>query len=223
MTAASPAHVPVLTLVGAGPVDPADLARCLALAPDLVAADGGAATALRHGHVPTLVLGDFDSLPPDIAARLPPERLRQVACQDSTDFEKCLAAISADLVLGLGFLGGRIDHSLAAMTALVRDRRRIVLLGSEDVVLAVPDRLALGLDPGCRVSLFPLAPVTGRSTGLRWPIDGIAFAADGRIGTSNAATGPVTIRMDGPGMVLVMPRAALGAVLDAWMPAPRAR
>jgi len=30
-----------------------------------------------------------------------------------------------------------------------------------------------------------MAAVQGRSGGLRWPIDGLPFAPDGRIGTSN--------------------------------------
>jgi thiamine pyrophosphokinase len=45
--------------------------------------------------------------------------------QDTTDFEKCLYSVAAPLLLGVGFLGGRADHHLAAMNVLVRyaDRR----------------------------------------------------------------------------------------------------
>ena len=55
------------------------------------------------------------------AARVavPPERLHPIPEQDSTDFDKCLRHIAAPLVLGVGFLGGRVDHELAAFSTLV--------------------------------------------------------------------------------------------------------
>jgi thiamine pyrophosphokinase len=69
-----------------------------------------------------------------------------------------------------------------------------------------------------------MAPVTGRSTGLEWPIDGLAFAPAGLIGTSNRATArTVHLDMDGPGMLVILPRARLDAALRsllgaAWQP-----
>ena len=53
---------------------------------------------------------------------------------------------------------------------------------------------------------MPLTPVTGRSQGLEWPIDGLDFAPGGRTGTSNRALGPVTLEIDGPDMLLILPR-----------------
>ena len=67
---------------------------------------------------------------------------------------------------------------------------------------------------GTRLSLFPMAPVTGRSTGLRWPVDGIGLAPNGHVGTSNQALGgPVTLSFDGPGMLVILPLVALGQVV----------
>ena len=99
-----------VTLLGAGPVYPNDIKEILKIAPGLVAADGGAATALEAGRVPDLVIGDFDSLPHSTGESLPKDRLLHVTEQDSTDFEKCLARITAPLILALGFTGARIDH-----------------------------------------------------------------------------------------------------------------
>ena len=55
---------------------------------------------------------------------------------------------------------------------------------------------------------------TGRSQGLRWPIDHIRFTPEGRIGTSNQATGPVQLSLEGP-MMVMLPRECLGAALTA--------
>ena len=94
------------------------------------------------------------------------------------------------------------------------------MIGPRDVVLAAPPRLSLALRPGDRLSLFPLAPVGGRSRGLVWPIDGLRLAPDGRVGTSNRVeTGPVELWFDGPGMLVIVPRARLDAALAGLLAA----
>lgn len=205
-----------VTLVGGGSVGPGDIALALDHAPLLVAADSGAGAALEAGHVPVAVIGDFDSLRAADKVRLPADRLFPVEEQDSTDFDKALTRISAPLVLGVGFLGARVDHQLAAFSTLVRFRHQsCVLIGQHEVVFHLPPRLALPTRAGDVVSLFPMARVSGRSTGLLWPIDGLMFEPAGRIGTSNRATGPAVIETHGPGLLGIFPREALGDVVAA--------
>jgi thiamine pyrophosphokinase len=72
---------------------------------------------------------------------------------------------------------------------------------------------------GDRFSLFPMAGVTGRSEGLKWPIAGLQFAPDARGGTSNQALGPVRLQMDGPGMLVIVPRARLDVALAGLLAA----
>jgi thiamine pyrophosphokinase len=209
-----------ITILGGGAVDRAMLSRALALAPRLVAADGGADTALSAGLMPDAVIGDFDSISEAARQAIPEARQHRVREQDSTDFEKALRAVSAPLIVGLGFLGPRFDHALAALNALARHPdRRCVLIGERDVCFLCPPSLALTLPLGLRFSLFPLAPVTGRSEGLRWPIDGIGFGPAGRVGTSNEVTGPVRLSMDGPGMAVILPERSFEAVAEALMAA----
>ena len=200
---------PVL-LVGAGYTGKSVLLDALQGASRIVAADGGAAQVLDLGFQPDAVIGDMDSLPAAVQARLPDGVLHRITEQDSTDFDKALRNIRAPLVLGYGFLGARLDHQLACMTVLARrPDRRCVLVGEADVIVLAPPELALDLPVGTRVSLFPLAQVTGSSDGLHWPIGGLEFAPDGVVGTSNRATGPVRLRMSAPGMLLILPRAVL--------------
>jgi thiamine pyrophosphokinase len=213
-----------VTLLGAGPEHAGDLELALAAAPVLIAADGGAVRALELGLYPDAVIGDLDSLDPRTLERLGARRLHPVAEQETTDFAKCLRVVDAPLYIGVGFIGARLDHELAAMAELVRrPDRRCVLIGPCDAVFAAPEALALELDPGTRVSLFPMAPIEGHSEGLRWPIDGIDFAPDARIGTSNLADGPVRLSFSRPGMLVVVPREALAAVLQALAGSPAAR
>lgn len=212
-----------VTLLGAGQGSSRYLKEALTHAPFLVAADGGANVAIAKGYMPEAVIGDFDSITDATRAAIPAERLCHVAEQDTTDFEKCLSRIEAPLILGLGFAAGRLDHVMAVWTVLVRyPGQRCVILGEEDVVFLSPRRLALDLAEGDRVSLFPMGAVRGQSQGLYWPIDGIGFAPDGRIGTSNRATGPVTLDFDAEKMLVLLPRDRLAAAIAALVPADRA-
>ena len=210
-----------ITLLGAGSSQREDVALAMVRAPTLVAADGGAARALAFGYVPDAVIGDLDSLTPEVVEQVPRDRVHKIPEQETTDFDKCLRSVAAPLVLGVGLLGGRVDHQLAAMNVLVRRAEvACILLGASDIVFAAPPEMVLDLSPGVRVSLFPMAPVEGRSTGLHWPIDGIPFSPGGRVGTSNVATGPVRLIFSRPGMLLLLPRSELDRAVSALMPEP---
>ncbi|QBF32748.1 thiamine diphosphokinase [Thalassococcus sp. S3] len=217
-----------VTLVGGGEAAPDDVLDALIYGRRLVAADGGARLALQAGHVPEAVIGDFDSISAEDRAAIPPERFFQINEQDSTDFDKALRNVSAPLVLAVGFLGARVDHQLAAFHTLVRHPDRpCILVGTEDVTILAPPCLTVDLSAGDIVSLFPMGEVGGRSEGLQWPIDELRFAPDDRIGTSNRATGKVTLSFDTPRMLLILPRARLPQLIEAlppqtWpKPAPR--
>ena len=209
-----------VTLVGGAQFSRADLTTALSLAPTLVAADGGADAVLAAGQVPRAVIGDMDSLG-DAARAAFAGRLVTVPEQETTDFDKALRHVRAPLVLALGVTGGRFDHELAMLHGLLlRPEQPCVALGAESVVCLCPPRLALDLAPGTVVSLFPMAPVRAGSTGLRWPTAGIDFAPGARIGTSNAATGPVTLTPDAPAMLLILPRTCLAVLVRALLALP---
>jgi thiamine pyrophosphokinase len=209
-----------VTLVGGAPVTVRALEAALRLAPCLVAADGGADRALSAGLMPRAVIGDFDSISQSARAAIPADRLHPIAEQETADFDKALRSVTAPFVLALGFAGARIDHGLAVFNALVRHPdRRCIVLGGPDAVFLCPPEITLRLQVGDRLSLFPMGPVTGRSSGLRWPVDGLAFAPDGMIGTSNMVTDPVVrLSFDTARMLVILPRVRLRAALSALVP-----
>lgn len=204
-----------VTLIGGGAVSVPDLRTALAVAPLLVAADGGADSALALGHMPQAVIGDMDSLSETSRAQIPAGRIHLISEQDSTDFTKCLTRIKARFVIAVGFAGRRLDHTLAALTAMATHQGTpVVMMAADDVVFLCPPHLHLPLKAGTRVSLFPMGPAQGTSIGLEWPIDGIDFAPAARVGTSNRANGPVSLTMRGP-MLVLLPRDVLPAALTA--------
>lgn len=204
-----------VTLAGGGPFGKAALARAMRLAPRIVGADGGADRLLRLGVEPEAVIGDFDSISQQARARLV-GRLFPIAEQETTDFDKALRSISAPFVLGLGFAGARLDHGLAVLNALVRQAdRRCLVLSPQDVVFLAPPEIEMTLPVGSRLSLFPMGAVAGESEGLRWPLQGLHFAPDGMIGTSNEVSARrVRLRFSARKMLVILPIRSLAAALS---------
>lgn len=205
-----------VTLVGGGDPKAEDIRLLLTHAPDLVAADGGANFAKKAGLQPLAVMGDFDSLREDVRASLPETRFIHVAEQNSTDFEKCLTLVRSPFILATGFTSARVDHTLAALSALSAFRDcPVILLGPSDVVFAAPTRLSLNLPLASRLSLFPMRQLRGTSKGLKWPIDGLTLEPGGQIGTSNQVDGPVELEFDQAGCLVILPRDALEIVIQS--------
>ena len=206
-----------VTLLGAGDATIAQIRRAMDLAPILVAADGGATTAVRHGLVPDLVIGDFDSITDEDLRQLPEDRLHRISDQDTTDFDKALRSVETPISVAVGFTGARLDHTLAALNVLVKyPHRRCLLLGSQDVIVLLPPRVELSLPKATRVSLFPMGSARVSSKGLKWPTDGIEFTPNGKIGTSNQAIGgPIRLLTSDPVMLLALPESEIVSLLNA--------
>ena len=210
-----------ITIVGGAHFSQRLLMESLERAPIVYAADGGANLCMQYGCQPKQVIGDLDSLSPSLRSKIDPSRVIHVAEQDTTDFEKLLIRVDAPFMLAIGFMGGRIDHQMAVQTVLTAyAHRKIICVGDEEVMFVLPPEIDLPLDAGTRVSLYPMAPVQLRSTGLYWPTDGLSFAPDGQIGTSNQATGPVTLWPSAPRMLVVLPKNCLDIAIDAVQAVP---
>ena len=207
-----------VVLVGASPAPVAAALEMLPRGWPLLAADGGADALLGLGRRPELVIGDMDSAG-DLPADLP--RLH-LSGQDDTDFQKCLSRIEAPLIIGLGFLEGRLDHTLSALHALMGlpHDRPVMLIGDSDVMVRLRGDIRFATEAGQRVSVWPLGRQRFRgSTGLHWQLDGLEMAAGEMVGTSNRATGDeVAIGAGaGDGYAVLMPRSATGALIEAVM------
>lgn len=205
-----------ITLVGGGPVSAGLFREARQRAGRIVAADSGADRCLALGAEPEAVIGDMDSVSAAAREKLGPSRFHLIGEQDTTDFDKALRSIAAPFVLAVGFTGARLDHGLAVLTGLVRSSHRCLLIAPQDIVFHLPDSLTLDLKKGDRFSLYPLAQLYAASEGLDWPLQGIQFSPDVRVGTSNrVSTGKVTVSVSGPGMLCILPRRRLDQALEA--------
>ena len=207
---------PVL-LLGGGPAPSGLLEALLPRCGAVVAADGGANRLRADGPRPRAVIGDMDSID-DLSGWREESGVDvlEVTEQDSTDLEKCLRLTRAPLYLGVGFLDGRLDHTLASLHALLAFAdRRVVLLGEADAAFIAPRRWRAELEPGARVSIFPVAPCIGlASEGLAWPLAGLPLSAGETIGTSNRATqAAVGAEFDRAGAAILLERRFLDAAI----------
>ena len=205
-----------VTLAGGAPFLRADARDALALAPHPVAVDGGADALMAHRITPEAVVGDMDSLRGEMPETV---RILPIHEQDSNDFAKGLTHINAPFYIGVGFLGGRVDHTLAALSTLLEHaEKRVVLLGQADVAFIAPSDWTMTVEPGTRVSFFPLVPCRGvASSGLRWPVEGLSMAAGGQIGTSNEAINTqIAASFEPQGVVTILPKRYLATVVAGF-------
>ncbi|HEV7291851.1 MAG TPA: thiamine diphosphokinase [Devosia sp.] len=180
-----------LAIVGGGVVDPALLRELAERGIALVGADGGGNAIGAAGLTPAAIIGDLDSLV-DRAGWEQRTRVIHIPEQITTDFQKALYCTKAPVTLALGTTGKRLDHTLAALSAVLQfaPKRRLLLVDEVDVALAVTGTIAFEARAGERVSVHPLVPISfTRSTGLLYPVDGLSLAAGGLIGTSNQGLG----------------------------------
>ncbi|MGV8853296.1 MAG: thiamine diphosphokinase [Devosia sp.] len=180
-----------MAIVGGGVVDPHLLVELAQRGVALVGADGGGDAIGAAGLVPELIVGDLDSLSNRViwAQRT---RVLHIAEQISTDFQKALYSTRAPVTLALGMTGKRLDHTLAALSAVLEyaPLRKLVLVDEVDVALAAIGPEAFVASRGERVSVHPLAPVRFEySTGLLYPLDGLRLEPGGLLGTSNEGIG----------------------------------
>lgn len=207
--------ISIATLLGGAAVDTEELNSILALAPRLYCVDGGANTALSLNLSPMAVIGDLDSLSDEAATKYQ-DLLCPVDDQNSTDFEKSLSHVSDKVLICIGFLGQRLDHSIAAMNALAKfPNTRAVLVGDGDICFLAPRKISFETVVGDRVSLFPLSPTRAKSHGLLWPLDPLSFAPSGQIATSNKACESRVELYDISGeMLVILPRRYLPKIIE---------
>lgn len=181
----------------------------------IIAADSGAAHALRQGVLPDIVVGDFDSLGPEDQARLRAGRVATKRLPTAKDLTDGQAAVDLALSLGArrvvlaGGLGDRFDHSLGNVLLLHRVHRAgasgWVTDGRQRVYL-LDRKMEITGDPGDQLSIVPLSgQLTGVSvSGVRWPLSAATLHLGETLSLSNELTEPIARLTVEEGLALVV-------------------
>lgn len=201
------------------------LIRELASACDLViAVDGGAELCALAGITPDVAVGDFDSTAASTLGALRDAGVEVEtfpAEKDATDLELALATArmrGTTEVLIVGAVGGRLDHTLAVVGALARERSVRPELVEPDVhcwLLAADARRSISLaGDGALVSVMAVSGQAVVSvTGTKWELGAARLEPLAGLGVSNVLTaGTATIEV-AEGVVLVVSASEGGSVL----------
>ncbi len=204
-------------IVANGHVDPDEQYGHLLRFDDLViGADGGAALARMLGLEPQVVIGDLDSLPPELRTELESRDCQFVAHsprKDETDTELAILYAleqGAEEIVLLAAAGDRLDHTLAnvfllALPELAGIRATIISGDSETWLLRGGGQLEIRGQSGDTVTLLAVGQdAVGISTeGLEWPLNDDTLRFGPARGVSNVMTAPVARVTLRQGLLLV--------------------
>lgn len=194
---------PALIVANGDPPSAELLTALLRPAPFVVAADGACATMMALGHVPDVVLGDLDSIAASTRASIPAGRLIETPDQNSCDLEKAIdwaVAAGAGAIALAGATGMRIDHTLTAISLLIRGAGAVPLrlVDEGTVVRAVEGSAIISGAAGATLSVIVFAGAPRLTlTGVRWELSDAPMAPGSR-GVSNRMAGDTAqIRVTG--------------------------
>lgn len=168
----------------------------------VIAADGGVRHIMALSRLPDVVVGDMDSMAPDMKQHLLDQNttiMRAHEDKDETDLELALlyAVRNYDLpVIVIAALGGRLDQMFANILLLMHPRlvgRDISFMTEYQRIWLINEQATIAGEPGDTVSLLPLGGdvLVKHSRGLRWPLVEETLLFGPARGVSNKMVAPV--------------------------------
>ena len=184
------------------------LLQILDSAKQIICCDGAVNKLVDSGREPSLIIGDLDSVNPDIKERFS-DRLICVKDQNTNDLTKavnwCLSQ-SIDDILILGATGEREDHTIANIFLLSKyqDLLKVRMLTDKGVFIPISETSVLDAFVGQQISIFSQTyDVEISSEGLKYPLHNLKLDACW-MGTLNEAVSPqFKISFEGKASVIV--------------------
>jgi thiamine pyrophosphokinase len=208
--------MPRLIIFANGIIPELESARSLIQSSDvIIAADGGSRHVLALGLLPSIIIGDLDSLTPEDRRRLeaqPVEIQQHSRDKDETDLELALHYACTNgyrKILVVGALGGRLDQTLGNLSLLTNPEFAMLDVCMDDGVeetFISRDRCELHGRPGDIVSLIPWSgEVRGICTeGLHWPLCDETLFPEKTRGISNEMENEIAAISQKSGLLLVI-------------------
>ncbi len=144
-------------------------------APFLIACDGATNALVRHHIIPTVIIGDGDSISPENKERFR-DIFHQVADQETNDLTKAVNYLEEQGMINiavLGATGGRDDHALGNISLLVEYIRRKInvrMFTDYGVFIPLHGVQTLSSTKGQQVSIFNFGAKNIQGHGLKYPL-----------------------------------------------------
>ncbi|MEK6551902.1 MAG: thiamine diphosphokinase [Bacteroidota bacterium] len=160
----------------------------------LLCADGGANSAKILNLIPEYIIGDFDSIRPDVYKYYSDKcDIIKIKRQNDTDVEKCLKFIikkKYDEVVLLGATGDRLDHSFCNLGIVLKyfSKIKVTIIHQRSLLTAYTGNIILSTIPNEIISLYGFDSKTRvKSSGLKYPLKNISLPFGQKESTSNIA------------------------------------
>ena len=160
----------------------------------LVCADGGANSAYKLKLIPEFIIGDLDSINPNVKKFYEKKsKIIKYERQNDTDVEKCLKFIikkNYDEVILLGATGDRLDHSFCNMGIVLKffNEIKINILHQKSFLNCFTGKVVLNTLKDEIISLYGFDKKTKiKSVGLKYPLENVSLPFGEKESTSNAA------------------------------------
>ena len=160
----------------------------------IICADGGANSSYKLGIVPDFIIGDLDSIRPDIYKYYKiRSEIIHLKRQNDTDVEKAIKfAIKNKFthIFLAAATGDRLDHTFCNLGIVIKYFKKISirLLHYKSLLTAYSGNIRLITSPGEIISVYGIDHKTFISSkGLKYPLRNIAIPFGIKDGTSNVA------------------------------------
>ena len=204
-------------IIASTPFSGEALSQCISdgLVDFIIAADAGLRHVEQLGYHADLAVGDFDSL-----GYIPEgcDVVRHPVHKDESDLELALdeaAARGFDAVIVCGALGGRLDHTIAALHTCARAAEagmNMLMIGEDEAVkiLVGPSVYQLPSIERGTVSVFSAVDKSRGITerGMEYPLENAVLRNRTTLGLSNELIGkPASVSVDEGTLYIVHPLA----------------
>ena len=167
--------------------------RYLREADFLACCDGAANDCVAAGFEPDVIVGDGDSIAPNVMERYA-DRVVRIAEQETNDLSKtfhhCLQLGRRDSFVILGATGKREDHALANLALLMdyaEEHADVMMVSDFGIFYPCCDTKRLSVNPGQEVSVWNFGASYFSAEGLMYPLYDFTKLWQG---TLNVATRP---------------------------------
>ncbi|NJD23643.1 MAG: thiamine diphosphokinase [Melioribacter sp.] len=171
----------------------------------LICADGGANSAKTLNLIPEYIIGDLDSIKPNVYKYFSDKsEIIKIDRQNDTDVEKCLKFVirkKFDEVMLLGATGDRLDHSFCNLGMVLKyfNEINIKIIHQRSLLSAYTGNIILSTVPDEIISLYGIDSKTRiKSSGLKYSLNNITLPFGQKESTSNiAVSNKVQLRITG--------------------------
>lgn len=148
----------------------------------IIAVDGGLEHCAKMHILPDMLVGDLDSVSPELLKSYPELPIRRFPVdKNETDLELALQGLftpEVEKITVYGALEKRVDHSLANLHLIRRYPGKVFLENETELLFALTGSVEIPCLPGQTISFIPIGdPAAGiTSEGLKWELREASFS-----------------------------------------------